>query len=764
MVEMAMEGLKENDVVDLFLSVKNMSDKTIHLDDSDSSHEYSVYVRVDDRIVQAISTDKSRFGDVTIGAGESIELPFFVEDSPMGPLLAQSFLLNPKWTLSAALDLQSEESKHWQGKLNVPATTSRQAAVGALPARGEKLDPAVEQQLSWGETVGGLKCAVAIRSNSEGKLTLVLIVKNESNQLIRLLDNLPGRECLLSRFNGEDVLQARYLIEDPTEADVFLLTGESVTLDLGRNDPEVAATLVSFADTLLKSPKMNLAATLTLPENVTKSWHGTMISGKTNARTAQQIPLPKDESSRRLYQKWLGLKRLNDKIPGGALIPLRNATANFVTHNPTDKRTPKLKKLLADIDTSRDWEKAEAVKLLNRIAEVYDLASWALESDRFSIASAVRPGKPLPEELIAAPWGKPAPNGLRVAWLLEPQKDEYRLNTPLKSRLLYHNSGKQTVFLRVNSFNQSAAHTSVTKDEKEIPIASTYWTTMGQISACRLEPGEYIEVFGAGIGIGKNTDQEIWRNTRVGAWIDAKAGDEITFRPAQMTLSGKDGRRQGNDKTWWQEFVRSHLATYSPLPAEAAERGRILSRAVRELFDDTPTEREVEIFQADDSPQALDRLAERLAKRSGFEAVSGELLSGSTTFRVLPAEPEAKEAPFIAKGPGRYQISESARLVIVGRPTGIDAKLELGKGPDKSVHSIDLPARGTWAIAWKRETPFFWIGQPGKLREVRFSDPGTLSERNVPLNETASVPKRFFAALKPTFQRLNPAPASPADR
>ena len=755
---------KENDVVDLFLSVKNMSDKSIHLDDSGSSHEYSVYVRHDDRIVQAISTDKSRFGDVIIGAGESIELPFFAEDSPIGPLLAQGFLLNPKWTLSAAFDLQPEEPKNWRGKLKVPATTSRQAAVGALPARGEKLDPAVEQQLSWGAPVEGLKCAVAIRANSEGKLTLVLFVKNESNQLVRLLDNLPGRECLLSRFHGEDVLQARYSIEHPTEADVFLLSGESVALDLGRSNPEVAATLVNIADTLLKSPKMNLTATLTLPENTAKSWHGTMISGKANARATREVPLPKDKSSKELYRKWLGLKRQNDKIPGGALHTLHDATANFVKHNPTDKRTPKLKELLTEIDVSRDWEGAEAVDLLDRIAQVYDLASWALESDRFQIASAVSPGKPLPKELHDAPWGEPAANGMRVAWLLDPQKDEYRLNTPLKSRLLYHNSGKQTIFLRVNSFNQSSAHATVTKDGTETPIESTYWTTMGQISACRLKPGEYIEVFGAGIGVGKNTDREIWRNTRVGAWIDAKAGDEITFRPAPMTLSGKDGRRQGNDKTWWQEFVRSHLATYSPLPAEAAERRRILSRTVRELFDDTPTEQEVEIFWTDDSPQAFDRLAQRLAKRSGFEAVFGDLTSGTTAFRVLPVDPEAKEAPFIAKGPGQYQISSSARLVIIGRPSGIDAKLELGQGADKSVHPVDLPKRGTWAIAWKRETPFFWIGQPGKLREVRFSDPGTLAETNVSMDETASVPKRFLDALKPTIQRLNPAAASSADR
>ena len=43
-------------------------------------------------------------------------------------------------------------------------------------------------------------------------------------------------------------------------------------------------------------------------------------------------------------------------------------------------------------------------------------------------------GTPLPPELANAPWGEAQPNGLRMAWLLEPRAAEYRLGTAAESR------------------------------------------------------------------------------------------------------------------------------------------------------------------------------------------------------------------------------------------------------------------------------------------------------------------------------------------
>ena len=52
----------------------------------------------------------------------------------------------------------------------------------------------------------------------------------------------------------------------------------------------------------------------------------------------------------------------------------------------------------------------------------------------FNDYHSVKPGQPLPAELTNAAWGEPAANGLRAAWLLEPQAEKFPLGTVLKAR------------------------------------------------------------------------------------------------------------------------------------------------------------------------------------------------------------------------------------------------------------------------------------------------------------------------------------------
>ncbi len=69
-------------------------------------------------------------------------------------------------------------------------------------------------------------------------------------------------------------------------------------------------------------------------------------------------------------------------------------------------------------DASHDWTPAEAATLLDEIEVVApSRAEWAM---RTNIERTIHPGKPLPDELKDAPWGQPAANGLRIAWLLAP--------------------------------------------------------------------------------------------------------------------------------------------------------------------------------------------------------------------------------------------------------------------------------------------------------------------------------------------------------
>ena len=52
----------------------------------------------------------------------------------------------------------------------------------------------------------------------------------------------------------------------------------------------------------------------------------------------------------------------------------------------------------------------------------------------------------------------------------------------------------------------------------------------------RLAPGEFVEVNAAGIGVGANKNDEDWQGTRVGSWVEAKEGDDVTFTPDSVPL------------------------------------------------------------------------------------------------------------------------------------------------------------------------------------------------------------------------------------
>lgn len=350
---------------------------------------------------------------------------------------------------------------------------------------------------------------------------------------------------------------------------------------------------------------------------------------------------PKAAEAQSLFQKWQDQSRLNGKIPGGALRSLAAAASNFMKYNPEDERAAPLSELHKRMDVSRDWTPQEAVSLLNDVTDVYaSLPKWAEDISRFTISDAIRTGEPLPAELRDSPWGEAHPNGLRVAWRLDPQQSEHPLGTALKSRILYHNTGEKSVFFRVVSWNQSGSHEARDANGDEIRITSTEWTTIGQVMACRLDPGEFTEVMGAGIGVGEHSDDdEIDLKVRVGSWIHADAGDVVTFTPAPITTSGDDGRmREVDDSIWWLSFITDRLNRDAPLPDDAAERERILDGVIQDLFGTSPTQQELKTFVEDESPDAMESLAKRLSQRDGTTSVAGTLKSGETTFRVTAAD------------------------------------------------------------------------------------------------------------------------------
>ncbi len=482
-------------------------------------------------------------------------------------------------------------------------------------------------------------------------------------------------------------------------------------------------------------------------------------------RAPQESQKPKGKEAQSLFKKWQEGARANGNIPGGALGPLVRVMTKFVKNNPTHEGAPKFAELLKRIDVSRDWTPAEAVALLDEVTAIYaSLPEWVEGEPRFTLGGAIQTGQPLPDELKNAPWGEAQPNGLRVAWLLEPRALKYRLGTPLKSRILFHNAGKDAVVFRALTWNQSGSHKAHDANGEEINILSVEWTTIPRTIACRLAPGEFLEVTAAGIGVGANKDAEDWRGTRVGSWIEAKAGDEVTFTPDAVDCDGRDGPHPEDDakpaveKNWWLQFIKDRLSLDRPLPADAGERRRLLDRATRDLFGNAPTAEEITAFTTDAAPEALDALAKRLANRAGFAPFSGSLKSGTRKFLVLPVDPEAAKKPRTAKNPGQYKLGGNATLVVTRRPIGerivneahiAFAPTDATKPAPREPHPVPLPdGYNTWAAAWERGATVLWVQQKGTVRSYDFTNPAKVQETQLAEPDFDKVPKPILEALR----------------
>lgn len=653
------------------------------------------------------------------------------------------------------------------------------------PKAGEKLDAGAERRLKWGEPVNGLRAAMCIQlvtdAAGDHKPDLFMAIQNVSEAPIHLVASAEFPNPRNGLLSGRGLPQSRQMIAEPMPIDVllqsrqvtFMLWIEHATPDANRRDGR------SLAQVLIVNTVETLTGTMAIDKAPPGAWTGKLVTGDTSGADAMVSLQPKGKEAQSLFKKWQNGSRANGDIPGGALRPLVRVMTNFVKNNPTHEGAPKFAELLKRIETARDWPQAAAVTLLDEVPAIYPpLPEWVEGENRFKLGGDVIAGKPLPEELKNAPWGEADPNGLRVAWLLEPRALKYRLNTPLKSRLLFHNSGKNAVVFRALTWNQSGGHKAHDANGEKINVVSTYWTTIPMTFACRLAPGEFLEVTAAGIGVGANKDDEDWRDARsqvrVGAWIEAKAGDEVTFLPDAVHCDARDaGQLEGEEVTtpqnWWLKFIANRLSLDAPLPADAAERKRLLDRATRDLFGNAPTPEEITAFTTDSAPDALDALAKRLANRPGFETFSGSLKSGPRKFLVLPPDPDAAKKPRTAIGPGQYPLGGNVTFVVTRRPIGerivneahlAFAPTDATKPAPREPHTIKLPDDyDSWLAAWMRGGTVLWVAQKGtdkkdSIRRYDFTNTGSVKETEITvLTPSDGLPQAILDALVPESDR-----------
>jgi len=321
------------------------------------------------------------------------------------------------------------------------------------------------------------------------------------------------------------------------------------------------------------------------------------------------------------------------------------------------------------------------------------------------------------------------------------------------------------VLFRALTFNQPGGHKARDANGADININSVDWTTLAQVVACRLAPGECTEMIAPGIGVGPHDKEaENWRNIRIGSWIGAQVGDEVTFTPAAVLLNSDRAPSDG-EPDWWLNFIKNRLSLAAPLPADAAERGRLLERAVHHLFGTQPTAEERAAFAADREPNALDSLAKRLAKRTGTTTFTGSLTSGPTKFRVAPPDPDAAKKPRIVSNPGWYTLGDNVKLEVSRRFSGerivneasirFFAADQTKPAPGKP-HEIKLPdGYNTWAAAWLKDTTVLWVKQNGNMRSYDFTNPAQVKET------TLKEPAHFEQVPRPILDALGAALAVP---
>jgi hypothetical protein len=363
--------------------------------------------------------------------------------------------------------------------------------------------------------------------------------------------------------------------------------------------------------------------------------------------------------------------------------------------------------------------------------------------------------------------------------MFEPRAPEYPLGTPLAARILVHNAGKNTVVFRVRNWQQ-VEHTAANALGKPVNVMSVEWTTLGVLTSFRLEPGEYIELHGPGISVGARNkqDPDDWQTIRVGSWIEAKAGDDVTVTTAPVALQDwNEPKLQAGQPAWWVDFIKAELNQDLPIPADDQERQRIVYRAGMELFGTPLDAQTIASFISDHQQGAVERLATRLANRAGVQAFSGNLTSAPTTLRVLPADPEAAKKPRTATNPGHYTLGDHATFIVSRHLQGDrivnEARIEISTANQTipmPLNPIKLPdGYGTWAAAWVRGTTVLWIMRQKEVVAYDFSQPANIKEIKIddPANPQ-KVPAPIFEALRAALQppaaneAKSPPPASGA--
>ncbi len=472
---------------------------------------------------------------------------------------------------------------------------------------------------------------------------------------------------------------------------------------------------------------------------------------------ARSVPLQRrppeqamHETAQSLFKNWQDSARTDGKIPGALIGELAEQVDSFIKQYPDDKVSPKLAAVRPKLDASRDWTQAEVVAVLDEIAGIATAPlGWASPPREFDAGRNVQRGQPLPKELETAAWGAPAENGLRAAWLLEPEPIQmttsskevpvsfYRLGTVLKARVLFHNTGKAPVVFQTETWHQNDGHKAFDANGAEIPVKATWFTGITPMATFHLAPGEYGEVSGHGIAIGAGEYTDERSTGAVGAIVEAKEGDAVSL---SHTVDAAQGgwTKPGDPKDPAELQKRFYDEHKTPLPAGIGARAVILRSLTLDLTGELPTEEERTAFEADNDPHAIGKLIARLQTKADGMIWKGKLPTGETKFRVIAGDPNAAKAPRTATAPGRYILGDGVHLQVRqvtkgDKRTNSAEILFFGPDPKKESphepYNIALPdGLNSYCFIWERGSGTLKVVERGSVRTVDFSKPAAVME------------------------------------
>lgn len=651
--------------------------------------------------------------------------------------------------------------------------------------RTGKIQAATLANLKWGEPVNGLRMALAFPPALKDPLLgeeefYQLVVQNVSEKEIRYTADAdaPNPRSMQWR-EGERIVQA-LSDRDAQKADWTLAPGECGVLWMFTKEERTkdGKTISSLLDKDLGGgTRYHVVVNMEVAKAPEGAWTGKLITGETRGSSDKaDAPEPKHKDARALYEIWQRHARLSGDIPGALIGELAAAVKQFIKHNPSWRTVPKLDEILPRLDATHEWKPADAIALLDEVAGVQD--SPLQTAAEKSTSATIRQGKALPEKFVDVAWGETQPNGLRAAWVLEPGAAGHRMGTALMARRLVQNTGKLPVMVRVPTWHQGDV-SARDATGAEVEVSGFEWTTIPRLIPVRLAPGEFIEIDTPGVGLGKDAGRGRWAGPRVGSNVLAQDDTELTLTHGPLALDGSGvGMREDAPHIigpgWWQAHIKAHLALELPLPASGAKRTHLLDRAVRELFDTTPTADEIDAFATDQTDGAFDALVQRLANRADVVEFSGSLPTAPVKFRVLPADPAADNTPRVVLGPGEYPLSAgtaeygAVTLKIVGKPVGDrrtnDAQLLFEPTEFTGIlkpdpHKLDLPdGWGTWAIVCRPGEGLFYLLHKGVVRKIDYTKPREITDTSA-----NDLPAEFRDEVKRQFDIAGVSPESQAE-